>query len=139
MEKVFSIVRQRYGLSPTDQMEDFDVNTAIQQCGVFFMSVTLQAAVHLGKDYTEKSAIYQESTQEFLDTVISSDWEVDHKSDRSYWTDHDWLAAACEERDDSAERQSCSVCNCQNLRLFWLCAMSGRYQYWTIPSMGKQD
>ena len=50
MEKVFSIVRQRYGLSPVDQMKDLDVNTAI--CGIF-MSVTLQAAVHLGEDYTE--------------------------------------------------------------------------------------
>ena len=29
MEKVFSIVRQRYGRSPTDEMKDLDVNTAI--------------------------------------------------------------------------------------------------------------
>ena len=50
MEKVSSIVRQRYGRSPTDQMKDLDVNTAIWD---IFMSVTLQAAVHLGKDYTE--------------------------------------------------------------------------------------
>ena len=50
MKKVFSIVRPRYGLSPRDKMEDLDVNTAIW--GIF-MSVTLQAAVHLGKDYTE--------------------------------------------------------------------------------------
>ena len=50
MEKVFSIVRQRYGLSPADQMKDLDVNTTIW--GIF-MSVTLQAAVHLGKEYTE--------------------------------------------------------------------------------------
>ena len=51
IEKVFSIVRQRYGRSPTDQMKDFDVNTEIW---CIFMSVTLQAAVHLGTDYTEK-------------------------------------------------------------------------------------
>ena len=50
MEKVFSTVRQRYGLSPTDQMKNLDVNAA----DGFFMSVTLQAAVHLGKEYTEK-------------------------------------------------------------------------------------
>ena len=50
MEKGFTIVRQRYGLSPTDQMKDLDVNTTIW--GIF-MSVTLQAAVHHGKDYTE--------------------------------------------------------------------------------------
>ena len=27
---------------------------------------------------------------------------------------------------------------CQNLSLFWLNAVSGRYQYWTSPIMGKQ-
>ena len=36
--------------SPTDQMKNLDVNAAMW--GIF-MSVTLQAAVHLGKDYTE--------------------------------------------------------------------------------------
>ena len=50
MEKVFSIVRQSYGLSPTDQMKNLDVNTAIWR---IFMSDTLQAAAHLGKDCTE--------------------------------------------------------------------------------------
>ena len=50
MNKVFSIVRQTYGRSPTDDLKDLDVNTAIW--GIF-MSVTLQAAVHLGQDYTE--------------------------------------------------------------------------------------
>ena len=46
-----------------------------------------------------KSAIDQESTLEILETVTSSDWEVDHGSDRNYWTDHDWLAAAYVERE----------------------------------------
>ena len=50
LEEVFSIVRQRYGRSPTDQKKELGVNTAIWS---FFMSVTQQAAVHLGKDYTE--------------------------------------------------------------------------------------
>ena len=50
MEKVFSIVRQTYGRSPTDDLNDLDVNTAR---GCVFMSVTLQAAIHLGQDYTE--------------------------------------------------------------------------------------
>ena len=50
MEKVFSILRRRYGLGPMDQMKHLDVNTAIR--GIF-LSVTLQAAVHLGRDYIE--------------------------------------------------------------------------------------
>ena len=50
MEKVFSIVRQRYGLSPRENMKDLDVHATTW--GVF-MSVTLQAADHLGTSYTE--------------------------------------------------------------------------------------
>ena len=50
MEEGFPIVRQTYGRSPTDDRKDFDVNTAVL---VFFISATLQAAVHLGQVYTE--------------------------------------------------------------------------------------
>ena len=50
LENVFSNVRQRYGLEPGDRMEHLDVNAIIW--GVF-MSVTLQAAVYLGKDYSD--------------------------------------------------------------------------------------
>ena len=49
MEKVFSIIRKIYDPKPTDDLKDLDVNTAIW-CEV--MSVTLQAAVHLGRDYS---------------------------------------------------------------------------------------
>ena len=49
MEKVFSIVRKIYDRKPTDNLKDLDVNTAIW---CIFMSVTLQAAVHLGRDYS---------------------------------------------------------------------------------------
>ena len=52
MEKVFSIVRKIYDRKPTDNLKDLDVNTAIW-CR--FMSVTLQAAVHLGRDYSLNS------------------------------------------------------------------------------------
>ena len=48
MEKVYSIVRQIYGRSPTDDLNDLDENNALW--GIF-MNVTLQAAVHLGRDY----------------------------------------------------------------------------------------
>ena len=49
MGKVFSIVRQTYGRNPTDDLKDLDVNTTT---GSIFMSVTLQAAVHLGWDFS---------------------------------------------------------------------------------------
>ena len=38
------------GRSPTDDLNDLDVNNALWR---FFMSVTLQAAVHLGRNYME--------------------------------------------------------------------------------------
>ena len=50
MEKVHSIVRKKYGRSPTDDLNDFDMHTTVW--GIF-MNVTLQAAVHLGRDYME--------------------------------------------------------------------------------------
>ena len=75
MDKVFSIVRQRYGLSPTDQMKDLDVNAVTW--GIF-LSVTLQVAVHLDLDYTENLRSTKNQPQEIFETVFSSDSEVDH-------------------------------------------------------------
>ena len=46
MEKVYSIVRQVYGRSPTDDLNDLDENNAVW--GIF-MNVTCQAAGHLGQ------------------------------------------------------------------------------------------
>ena len=57
----------------------------------------------------------------------------------NYWNDNDWLVAVHVERDNSADWRSCSGCHRRNLRLFWLSAMSGKYQFWTSQSMGKQD
>ena len=51
MEKVFLIIRNTFVRKPTDDLTDLDVNTAIS--GIFFMSVTLQDAVHLGQDYSQ--------------------------------------------------------------------------------------
>ena len=50
LEKVLRNVRQRYGLSPGDKRAKLDVNAAIWR---IFMSVTLQTAVHIGKDRSE--------------------------------------------------------------------------------------
>ena len=84
MEKVFSIVRQRYGLSPTDQMKDLQVNTALW--GIF-MSVTLQAAVHLGTDYTENLR----STNNQSKKSLKQFFQVTERliTDQTQITDHD--------------------------------------------------
>ena len=47
-DKVLPNVRQENDSTPRHQMEDLDVNSSIWN---MFMSVTLQAAVHLGNDY----------------------------------------------------------------------------------------
>ena len=78
-------MRQRYGRSPNGQMKDLDVNPAIWGN---FMSVTPEAAVHLGKDYTE-------NLRSTKDQPLNSSRQVFqvaerfHGSDRNYWTDHD--------------------------------------------------
>ena len=50
MEKVSSIAWQIFGRSPTDDLNAFEVNNAFW---CIFMNVTLQAAVHLGRDNME--------------------------------------------------------------------------------------
>ena len=50
MENVYSTVRQVYDRSPADDLNDFGVNNAVWY---IFMNVTLQAAVHLGRDFSE--------------------------------------------------------------------------------------
>ena len=71
MEKVYSIVRQIYGRSPTDELNDLDVNNAVW--GIFFKNVTLQAAVSSWSSLYGESTIYQESAPEVCETVIPSD------------------------------------------------------------------
>ena len=124
-----------WSLSPRDEMKDLDVNASIWS--IFFghsSSCSSSWPKLLGK-----SGIYQVSTREVCETLVSSDLENDHWPNWNYWNYNDWKAAAYVERNDPADRQSCSVCNCKNLRLFWLSAKSGRYQYWTSHSMGQQD
>ena len=82
-------------------------------------------------------AIFQESSQEIIETVVSSDSEADHWPDWNYWYYNDWLTAAHVERDDSADWQSCSVCNCKNLRLLFLSATSGRLSILNQSKHGK--
>ena len=76
MDKVFSVVRQSYGLSPTDQMKNLDVNTAIW--GIF-MSVTLQAAVTKNQPQGSMRQLFQVTERLITDQteitgLTTSDW-----------------------------------------------------------------
>ena len=53
-----------------DDLNDLDVNNAI--CGLF-MSFTLQAAVHLGRDYLENLRFTKKTIPEVCGTVVPSD------------------------------------------------------------------
>ena len=80
IDEVYSIVRKIYGRSPTGNLNDIDVNTAVWEK---FLSVTLQAAVHSWSRLHGEFTIYQESTLEVCKKVIPSDWKVDRRSKRS--------------------------------------------------------
>ena len=76
MDKVCSIVRKIYGRSPTEDLNDLDMDTAVW--GIF-MNVTLQAAVHLGRDYLENLRF----TKSQLLKSVKQLFQVTEKSERS--------------------------------------------------------
>ena len=78
LEKVFSNVRQRYGLSSGDKMENLDVNAA--KWGMF-MSVASSCNSsweRLSREFT----FHQESDHAIIETVVSCNCESDHGSER---------------------------------------------------------
>ena len=84
LEAVVSMVREIYGRQPGDPMKDLNVNLAIWG---MFMNTTLQAAVHLGKDYDMnlrfvKNYLWKTTGQLFRETekLISGQTETTGKS-----------------------------------------------------------
>ena len=88
LEKVYSNLRQKLGRKPGDNMEDLDVNTLLWG---MFMTVTLQAAVHLGNDFFGESTFYQTSATTNSETIVRCDKEVDQKAERNSRYIHDQL------------------------------------------------
>ena len=76
--------RQIYGRSPTDlTWIDLDENNAIWS---IFMNVTLQAAVHLGRDYCANLRTVKNQSSKVCGAIFPYDWKVDHGSDRNRWS-----------------------------------------------------
>ena len=113
MNKVFSIVRQTYDRSPTDDLNDLDVYTAFW---CILMSVTLHAAVHLGQDYTENLR----STKNQPLKSVRHLFQTTERLITDQRADHAWLEAANVERNNSVVWESCSDCEFQDLRIFQL-------------------
>ena len=135
MEKVFSIVRKIDDQKPTDDLNDFDVDTAIW---CIFMSLTLQAAVHLGRYYSlnlrsAKNQLSKSAEQLFRTTekLINRQTEITKLSTIN-WDQPLW-------RKSSPLCESCSNYKIQHLRLFWLDAMFGRNQSRTSSSVERQN
>ena len=102
METVHSIVRKTYDRDPTDDLNGLDVNTDI--CGIF-MSVTLQAAVRLGRDCAEKlrfikNHLWKSVKQLFKepDKLIKNQTEISGLTAIDY-KEHTWSATSllCDE------------------------------------------
>ena len=56
--------------SPADDLNDVDMNNAVW---CIFMNVTLQAAIHLGREKKKENTIYQELTPKVCETVNPND------------------------------------------------------------------
>ena len=141
LEKDFSIVRKIYDRKTTDDFKDLDVNPAI-----FFMSVTLQAAVHLGRDYYywiyDPSRIY-----------LRSLWSNYFGQEKS-WSKISLRSQDCPRLIGTSlcgGNNLCCVielfelwnrssnCEIQNMRLYWLGAMFGRHQSITCSNLERQN
>ena len=127
MDKVFSIVRQIYGRSPTYDMNDLDVNNNFW--GIF-MNVTLQAAIHLGRDHLEnlqftKKQLQKSAKQLFQVTEMLN--ENQQEINNLTTIDYQELTSSYWDYE------------CRNLCLRRLGALSGKYQWPTSRSLEEQN
>ena len=138
MEKVFSIVRHRCGLSPRDEMKNLDVTAAIWGT---FLSVSLRAAVHLGRDFSANlRSTKNQQKKSWRQLFQVTQKLITDQTEITGITTTDWRQRMWRETTLLTDRAvHFATAKKKNLRLFWLSAMSGRYQYWTSQSMGKQD
>ena len=110
-----------------------------QAYGVYF-PYTLPAAVHLGLNFSENLGSTKYQPVKSVSQLFQVTWKmITDQTEITGITTIDRRQRMWRETTLLTDRQSCSVCNCKNRRLFWLSAKSGRYQHWTSHSMGQQD
>ena len=120
---------------PTDDLIDLDVNTALWGK---FMSVTLQAPVHLGQDYAENLRSTKNQPLKSV-KLISDNWKADRRSGRDQRFFHDWLEPLYVERNISAVWWCRSSCEFQHLCLCRLSALSRKSQWLPGQSLERQN
>ena len=83
------------GRSSTDQVKDLDVNTAVR--GIF-MSVTLQSAVHLARDYTENLRSTKNQPKKSLSQLFQvTERLITDQTEITGLTTIDWQKPMCRE------------------------------------------
>ena len=102
------------------------------------MSVSLRAAVQIGKDYTAHLRSTKNQHLEICETVISNDWGVWSRIRQKLpdWPRLTGSQPMWRETTLLTDR-AVQFATAQNLRLFWLGAVSGRYQWRTSRSLEK--
>ena len=114
-------------LDRTDLMKDFDVNTA--KCGTF-LTVTLQAAVHYGKEYTENLRPTKNHPLKYLRQLFQvTERLITDQTEITGLTTIDWQQPT----DRAVQFASAKT------YIFSDSVPSGRYQRRTNESLGKQD
>ena len=136
MEKVFPVVRKIYDRKPTDKLKDLDVNTAIW--GVF-MSVTLQAAVHLGRDYSMNlRSVKIQSSKSVEHLFRTTEKLVKEQTEIAALSTVDLKQPTWRESSLSCDRVV-RIMNSKTLRLFRLNALLGRHRSRTSSSLERQN
>ena len=92
LEQVHSKLRQNIGRKSGDDMNDFDTNSLTWR---MFVSATLDAAVHLGKDHLD-----QKSSTTNDKTIVRSVTKLDHGPNRDSRNIEDWLAHTSSTKDN---------------------------------------
>ena len=122
MKKVYSIVRQNYGRSPTDDLNDLDVTNAIWS---IFLNVTVQAAVHLGQDYLENLRFAKNQLLKSLKELFRvTEKLIEDQREITGLTTIDYKQATWRSTTLSCDK-AIEIANAKNLRLR---TKSGRYQ-----------
>ena len=137
LEKVNLNLRQQLKRKPEDKMEDLDVNTLIWR---MFMSVTQQAAVHLGYDYLDNVHSIKNQPQRTVKQLIDR-WN-EQVGQRTYRNIRDIpyrLTRKFPERDDSVDWPSSSAVNSESLCILQFCIEHGKKQWKSSKRMEGEN
>ena len=131
MEKVLSIVRKINDRKPTDNLKDLDVNPSF--CGKF-MSVTLKAAVHLGRDYSLNLRSVKNQSSKSAEHLFRTPEKLIEELTEITSSPRLTGTSPCGESSPLCDR-AVRIMKSQTYVFSWLGAMFGRHQSRTSSSL----